>query len=142
MLELTMKRYFQISLAVWLILASGLALSIWQLTLESEETDLTYTALIDVSGRTVTRSQVESRGPGKSYNMDPRTFRGKRVGWPLAYSQFGCHNGVRYNGLFDDYNSTNWLAVCGDLLVAMAATVFLLIANAMFKFRTTRAGGN
>ena len=130
-----MKRHFQISLRAWLILVFGLSLGIWQLTYESAETELSYVALTDVSGRTVTPAKVKLRAPGALYNLDPRTFKGKRVGWPMAYSQFGCHDGIRYNGLFDHYNSTNWVAVSVNLVVAVTATTILLAVNAVIERR-------
>ena len=130
-----MKRHFKISLRAWLILVFGLSLGIWQLTYESAETELSYVALIDVSGRTATPAKVKLMAPGAVYNLDPRTFKGKRVGWPMAYSQFGCHDGIRYNGLFDHYNSTNWVAVSVNLVIAVTATTILLAVNAMIERR-------
>ena len=130
-----MKRHFQISLRAWLILVFGLSLGVWQLTYESAETELSYVALIDVSGRTVTPAKVKLRASDALYSSDPRTFKGKRVGWPMAYSQFGCHDGIRYNGLFDHYNSTNWVAVSVNLIVAVTATTILLAVNAVIERR-------
>ena len=124
---------FQWSLRAMLILACGFALGLFQLTYESAETEIAYTAYVDVSGRTVTPSDVQSRGPSQVYNLDPRSFTGVHVGWPFPYVQFGSSNGITYDGEFNDYNWVNGWAVGLNLSITMVATCLAFVANSMLE---------
>jgi len=118
-----------------LILVCGISFGAWQMSHVSAEAEIPYEVRIGISGRQLQPTNVHYTGP---VILDTRTFYGKYIGWPFAYSQFGYSNGIRYSGEFDANKPINWLAVGFDLLIAATVTLLMLLVNALLEFQTAK----